>query len=104
MTNEERAFKLMQDELGDRPPTPENVMEASIAATRQSIYLDYYYANPAVVEALLLNLRYFMETIFEEIDELGDAIEEEETERRIVKEMLKFSFAMRKTIDKLYSV
>jgi hypothetical protein len=34
MTNEERAFKLIQDELGDRPPTPENVMEASIAATR----------------------------------------------------------------------
>jgi hypothetical protein len=55
MSREELALKLLQNELGDRPPTPENVME-------------------------------------------------EETERRIVKEMLKFSFAMRKTIDKLYSV
>jgi hypothetical protein len=77
MTNEELAAKLIQDELGDRPATAENVMEASIVATRKSIYMDYYYANPAVVEALLLNLRYYMESI---------------------------SYAMRQTVEKLYSV
>jgi len=32
MSREELALKLLQNELGDRPPTPENVMEASIFA------------------------------------------------------------------------
>jgi len=100
MNREELALKLIQDALGDLPATPENVLEASTTAIRSTIYMDYYYANPAVVEALLLNLRFFMETTFDEIDQSGDTIDEE----KIVREILKVSFAMRKTIDKLYSV
>jgi len=103
MNREELAFKLLQDALGDLPPTPKNIMEASIVATRQTVYMDYNWAKPDVIEALLLNLRHFMEIVFEEIDEMGDTIGEAD-EEKIVREILKFSFAMRKTIDKLYSV
>ena len=105
MTNEERAFQMIQAELGDRPPTPDNIAEASIACTRRTIYEDYYYANPAVVEALLLNLRNFMELTFTEIDQMSaNDMSNEEAELKFVKELHRFSVAMRKTIDRLYSV
>jgi|GEM_PF-3973525 len=100
MNREELALKVLEDELGDLPPTAENVLEASISAIRSTIYMDYNWAKPDVVEALLLNLRYVLEITFDEIDQAGDTLDEE----KIVREILKFSFAMRKTIDKLYSV
>ncbi len=102
MMREELALKLIQEELGDRPATPENVVEASIAATRKSIYMDYYYAKPEVVEALLLLLKNFMQAIFDEVDALED--DSEESELRIMHQVLRVSLAMRKTINQLYSV
>ena len=97
-----QAKERIREQLGELPFTGENVLEASIALTRQWVYEECYYAKPEVVEALLLQYRNFMGIMFKEIDA---SLEVTEDEQFYVEQIVTlYSLALKNTITQLYSV
>jgi hypothetical protein len=62
------------EKLNGKPPTNENIIEASMALMRDGIYKKYPIAKPEVVESLLLLLSIKYDEIMEDITSQGNLI------------------------------
>jgi hypothetical protein len=94
--------QMMREKLKGLPITRENALEAAVASVREQIYLNYCYAKPDVVEALLLVFRNSMNLLFAELDSEDD-LSDQDTQR-ILQGIMNCSLAIDQTINELYSV
>jgi len=94
--------QMMREKLQGLPITRETALAAVVASVREQIYLNYSYAKPDVVEALLLVFRNSMNLLFAELDSEEDWSDQDA--QRILQGIMNCSIAIDQTINQLYSV